>query len=414
MARQGGQGELAVPPTPPSADVVEAVTTDTATSTKNAPTPTATGPSLRFFTDDDFHATARTVIGRAGYGACDIGVALTTLARITDGGAQSWYAAWTDTAQNLRSQAVAASSAGLMETASRYFLAASDAFGRAPAFVDAVPDDPVLLAMPGYLLRPDDGGAARPTIIVTNGSDGSLSALWGSIVEAGLSRGWNVAVFDGPGQQSMLFEKDVPFRPDWEAVLTPVVDRFAARDDVDESALFSYAISQGGFWMPRALAFEHRSVAAVADGGVMDVSRSWFAYLPKELIDVFDSGNSTLFDQYMGEGTPDPVVQRVYDFRARPFGSGLTPFALYTDVSRYRLQDVVAQITTPMLVTDPDDEDFWPGQSKELFDALPSEKELAPYWRDDGANHHCEPLARSVVGLRMMDFFAGHLARPAA
>ncbi len=273
MARQGGQGELAVPPTPPSADVVEAVTTDTATSTKNAPTPTATGPSLRFFTDDDFHATARTVIGRAGHGACDIGVALTTLARITDGGAQSWYAAWTDTAQKLRSQAVEASNAGLMETASWYFLAASDAFGRAPAFVDALPDDSVLLAMPGYLLRPDDGGAARPTIIVTNGSDGSLSALWGSIVEAGLSRGWNVAVFDGPGQQSMRFEKDVPFRPDWEAVLTPVVDRFAARDDVDESALFSYAISQGGFWMPRALAFEHRFVAAVADGAVMDVSR---------------------------------------------------------------------------------------------------------------------------------------------
>ncbi len=83
-------------------------------------------------------------------------------------------------------------------------------------------------------------------------------------------------------------------------------------------------------------------------------------------------------------------------------------------MSRYRRQDVVAQITTPMLVTDPDDEDFWPGQSKELFDALPGEKELAPYSRDDGANHHCEPLARSVVGLRMMDFFAGHLARPAA
>ena len=30
-----------------------------------------------------------------------------------------------------------------------------------------------------------------------------------------------VFVFDGPGQQSMLFERGVPFRYDWEAVLTP-------------------------------------------------------------------------------------------------------------------------------------------------------------------------------------------------
>ena len=30
--------------------------------------------------------------------------------------------------------------------------------------------------------------------------------------------------FDGPGQQSMLFERGVPFRYDWEAVLTPVID----------------------------------------------------------------------------------------------------------------------------------------------------------------------------------------------
>jgi hypothetical protein len=43
-----------------------------------------------------------------------------------------------------------------------------------------------------------------------------------------------------------LFERGVPFRHDWEAVLTPVIDALAARPDVDSSALTGYGISQGG------------------------------------------------------------------------------------------------------------------------------------------------------------------------
>ncbi len=34
---------------------------------------------------------------------------------------------------------------------------------------------------------------------------------------AALERSWNAFVYDGPGQQSLLFERGVPFRPDWEA-----------------------------------------------------------------------------------------------------------------------------------------------------------------------------------------------------
>ena len=37
-------------------------------------------------------------------------------------------------------------------------------------------------------------------------------------------RGYNCLVYDGPGQGEMLRIKKVPFRPDWETVVTPVVD----------------------------------------------------------------------------------------------------------------------------------------------------------------------------------------------
>ena len=41
-----------------------------------------------------------------------------------------------------------------------------------------------------------------------------------------------------------------------------------------------------------------------------------------------------------------------------------SPFDLLTEVNRYTLYDVVDKITTPMLITDPEDEQFFPGQKR--------------------------------------------------
>ncbi|HEV7653501.1 MAG TPA: dipeptidyl aminopeptidase, partial [Mycobacteriales bacterium] len=237
----------------------------------------------RFFTSEDFEAAARSAIGRAGFGGPDIGLVLATLDRIADGDAAGWYAAWLETADQLRAQAISARAGELTQTAAWYYLAASDAYSRVIFFVDGMPDDSVLVptfrrsrecwdavlelsagrhlpvavpyeggTLPGYLFRPDDSGTPRPTLVITNGSDGSLAALW-AVIQPALERGWNAFAFDGPGQQAMLFERDVPFRPDWEAALTPVVDTLVERSDVDAAGLLAYGVSQGGYWLPRAL-----------------------------------------------------------------------------------------------------------------------------------------------------------------
>jgi dienelactone hydrolase len=401
-------------------------------------------PSLttvrRFFEADDFDEAAKSLLGHAGQGVIDVGLALATLNRIANGDAASWYRAWFDTSETLRGEAVAGRAAGLPETAGAFFLAASEAYDQALCFVDGMRDDSVLLpafrlhrqcwdafvaasqgrhlplavpyegdSMPGYLFRPDATGARRPTVVVTNGSDGALSGLWSYVIKGSLERGWNVFVFDGPGQQSMLFERDVPFRHDWEAVLTPVVDLLVGRGDVDPAALLAYGISQGGYWLPRALAFEHRFVAAVADGGVVDVARAWNAKLPAPLLALLKAGDKDAFDRHMA-APATPEMQRTITFRAKPYGQS-SPFDLFTEISKYTLDGVAEKITTPMLITDPDDEQFFPGQPQELYDALRCDKVLARFTAEQGATGHCEPMARRLVDLRMGDFFADHLAR---
>lgn len=395
---------------------------------------------LPLFAKPDVDFVARTAVGHAAMGTSDIGPVLETLSRCTGDDPAGWYEAWHEQADRFRAAATEARSAGHTATAAALFLSASEFYDQSLAFVDGMPDpDAVLLptfrehraawddfvaasdgrhlpvdvaldavTMPGYLFRPDASGAPRATLVVTNGSDGSLSGLWATAVRPALDRGWNAYVFDGPGQQSLLFEQGVAFRHDWEAVLTPVVDALVARPDVDAGALLAYAISQGGYWLPRALAFEHRFVAAVADGGVVDVARVWNKNLPPPLLKLLDAGERDQFNEYMQAAPADPQQAVEFAFRARPYG-GKTPYDVFAAVQPFRLDGLTEKITTPLLITDPDGEGFFPGQSRELYEALPGEKQIVAFTREQGADQHCEPMARSLVGMVMTDFLAAHL-----
>ena len=393
-----------------------------------------------FFKDADFDYEARIVLGAAASGLGDAGLVLATLDRVADGDPQSWFDAWTGTAADLAARGEQALGRGHPQSASWAFLAAAEYYAEALVFVDGLTDQSVLLpvfrehrrcweqvvdasqgrfvrvrvphegtTLPGYLLRPDDTGAARPTLVVTNGSDGSLPGLLGYGATEALHRGWNAFLFDGPGQQSMLFERGVPFRHDWEAVLTPVIDALVARPDVDSSALTGYGISQGGYWITRALAFEQRLVAAVADPGVVDVPAGWTAHLPAALLDLLNSGQKDAFNAVMAQAqAANPEATRTMAFRSRPYGM-TDPFDLFTEVRKYQVRDVAGQITTPLLILDPDDEQFFPGQPRELYGLLPGEKEIIGFTAAQGANFHCQPTGRQLTHIQMLDWLAEHL-----
>ena len=62
----------------------------------------------------------------------------------------------------------------------------------------------------------------------------------------------------------------VKVRPDWEKVVTPVVDYLLTRRDVDSARIALYGGSFGGYLAPRAAAFEHRLAACIADAALFD------------------------------------------------------------------------------------------------------------------------------------------------
>ena len=393
-----------------------------------------------FFKDDDFNFLTEIALGSVYRQAADAGEVLTTVDRIHDGQAQSWVDEWTATADRLAQEAAGNAGEGRRSSAASQYLRASLYYSLATYSADAAGEPDLFgslwekhraawdrfvdladfggaaaerieipyegTTLPGYFFRSGPAGTPRRTLIFNNGSDGSVvGALTGGIADA-LERGWNAMTFDGPGQNAALVRQGLTFRPDWEKVITPVVDFLSARADVDGEKLALLGVSQGGYWVPRALAFEHRIAAAVADPGVVDVSTTILGHLPHVMIKLLEDGEREKFDRDIDWTLKiSPSTRSLLALRMRPYGVSAA-YDFFSFARDYALTDeVIAQISTPVLVTDPENEQFWPGQSRELFDKLPGEtKAIIAFTQEEGADSHCEPVASGLRGERIFDW----------
>lgn len=393
---------------------------------------------IRAFSESaDFDFEIRSALGASVEGAAEPGEVLAAVAGIRNGEHEAWFDAWKGLADRTVATASASAEAGHPVSAASAYLRASAYYGVAVNAASALADpdamaptfakqeaawrgfvthtstvvDDVMIpcgggTLPGWFFRPAPApeGVTPPTLVAVNGSDGSRASLYAAVVAPALRRGYNVLVFDGPGQQSELFEKDVPFRPDWEHVLTPVFDTVARLDGVDAMRIAVYGISQGSYWVARALAFEDRFAAAITDPGLVDVSTSWTGHLPHGLLKLLDEGQVEKFDREMELGLKlSPETARTWRFRARPYGTrgyGETIQA----VRQYSVADIAAEITTPLLILSPENEQFWPGQADRLAALTPGVSTIVRFTEAEGADGHCQPLGRTITAQRMFDW----------
>jgi len=400
-----------------------------------------------FFKNDDFNFLTEIALGSVFWQAADVGEVLTTVDRIHDGKARSWVDEWTGTADRLTQLAAASAAAGRARSAAGQYLRGSMYYSLATYSADGV-DDPALFGslwekhraawdrfvdlgefdgavaerieipyegttLPGYFFRSGRVGAVgspRRTLIFNNGSDGSAVDAWTGGIAAALGRGWNAMTFDGPGQNAALVRQGLAFRPDWEKVVTPVVDFLSARADVDGEKLALLGVSQAGYWVPRVLAFEHRIAAAVTDPGVVDVSATVLRHLPHTMIKLLEDRDRERFNRDVDWTLRiSPSTRSMLALRMRPYGVS-TPYEFFSAARDYALSDeLIAKITTPVLVTDPDNEQFWPGQSAELFAKLTGTKAIVAFTQEEGADSHCEPTASGLRGERIFDWLDGQV-----
>jgi alpha-beta hydrolase superfamily lysophospholipase len=99
-----------------------------------------------------------------------------------------------------------------------------------------------------------------------------------SVLFAGLElahRGFHVLAIDGPGQGETLRLRNLPSRYDYEVPATAAYEYVASRNDVAADRVALMAYSAGGYYAPRAVAFEKRYRAVVAWGAHYDYHAAW-------------------------------------------------------------------------------------------------------------------------------------------
>jgi alpha-beta hydrolase superfamily lysophospholipase len=388
------------------------------------------------FEDEQYSFQALRAIAASSCGAADIGECLSTTYRIEEGDDESWYGEWLRTAQRLEQAAQDFEAQGHELSAKECYFRASNYYRSAEFFLHTDPQDPRIVetwkksrdcfvagamlsdtpitpveipfedtTLPGYLCLVDESGAERPLLIIHTGFDGTAEELYFTTASAALKRGFNCLLFEGPGQGRVIREQHMTFRPNWETVVTPVVDFAIEQPEVDPDRIVLVGISFGGYLAPRAAAFEPRIKICIANGGIYDFHASSLRNAPPDFDKVLDDESQAEdFDEYIYEEMKtDPSLR--WSFSNGMFTFGATSPSEWLRMTRpYNLRDCADKITCHMLVVDSENDKALPGQAKQLYDALQCPKDFMLFTAEEGAGEHCQVGAYMISNERIFNW----------
>jgi len=378
-----------------------------------------------FFKDDSFTFQFIRVLGSAYGGGADLGECVQTARRIKEGVDESWFREWSRTANRVYEMAKkfekedhTVSAREAYFRACNYYRSAGfymhskeniaksiitwsnsrESFRRAISSLDNVKQIKIPyqgITLPGYFIKTKNGGIKPPLLIVHTGFDGTGEELYFSVGQAAAKRGYNCLIFEGPGQGAALRKQNLHFRYDWEKVVTPVVDYALKRPDVDENKIALMGISMGGYLAPRAMAFEHRIKACIANGGVYDFSAPAYKAIGADGQKLLETDPAE-FNKMIEEFTKKSTYTRwFYNNGMWAFGAK-SPADLMLKIKKYNLKGVAQKIRCRMLVINSEADTLTGGQAQKLYDKLTCPKEFILFAREQTAQAHCQMGARGI------------------
>jgi pimeloyl-ACP methyl ester carboxylesterase len=369
----------------------------------------------------------------------DFGECVTTVQRVGTGSVDDWYREWVATADRIAAIGDASAAAGHRVSAREAYYRASNYYRSAYFPLYGAPTDPRLveafdketatflkgaalsehpieaveipfeeMTLPGYFVTVDDSGDSRPTIVHTNGYDSTIQEMYFAHGPAAIRRGYNVLLFDGPGQGRNLIKDGIHIRPDWENVVRPVIDYALTRPEIDPDRIALGGWSFGGFLAPRAASFEHRLAALIADPGQWDEGPAILARLPlteeqKAAFPDIDPALLAPFEDWL-RGPDAPSMLRWSLIQRGLWVNGVDSVYDYAvDMFRYELSSVADNIACPTFLSMAEADpvaDYAP----DLYAAITAPKVLVPFTMADGAGMHTESLARTLYDQRIFDW----------
>lgn len=392
--------------------------------------PGPTWTSHLFVDDEVMDDQFKHHLGMMLYGMSDLGECLDVARQLRPDDEEAWIRAWSDMAQRVHERAESADRRGKTVSASTAYLRAStywraglmhfgwhddarqveyarrssECYDRYLA-LSGYPGEYVEIpyegtTLPAHLYRSPVAEASAPLLIFNQGRDAwPEDTRW--VYDGAIKRGIHCLAFHGPGQGLALRLRGLHFRPDWEVVVTPVIDFALELPGVDPERLGLMGLSFGGYLAPRAAAFEHRIKVCIADPGVLDWGGAIMAHFPPPLAEAFEAGPES-FNALVESVTGVGYSWFLRDAAAKHGVS--TPYDLFCELRACTLEPYVEQITCETLIMEGTAEIRSAGESRRLYDALQCPKHLMLFDESTTAELHCQGGASAVAGETMYDW----------
>lgn len=253
------------------------------------------------FEDNSMDFAFQWILGAIRNGGGDIGEMFYTVAQIEDYNPDSWALEWPKIAERVERRAKTAESGNHLVSARDFYLKAACYYRAAlttllpqkPEFAELYKKSLVCFSkagtmfkpqfemlripfentyLPGCYIRASEGESKMKTIIAIGGAETFFIDLYFQIAPSALKRGYNFITVDIPGQGALPLKGQF-FRPDTEKPIGAIIDFIQSKPEVDLDRIAAYGISGGGYYVPRASAYDKRIKACISNCAVTDIGK---------------------------------------------------------------------------------------------------------------------------------------------
>ena len=402
---------------------------------------------FQFFADLSFHYEfLRSLALTRNYGS-DLSECLQIIPAISPGNFEDWYREWHDLALRVLStiDETKPNSYYSPVTLRDVYFRASHYFFVSDFFLHGDPKDPrsreayglwrkyfdkanALLPVPGQhvtlrtghgfdvpvmIYRASQASASkpRPTLILGGGFDSNMEELLHVFGFPALERGYNVVLYEGPGQPTLVHKQHVGFIHDWEKVVTPIVDYiFENKTDelsfIDTKKIGLLGYSLGGYLAASAAAFEPRLAAVICIDGIWSFGDA----LMKVFTDcetALQQGDESNFNASFDKVSPEsPTSQRwLHDHLKFSFCT-TSGYEAVRRAQKMSLSGVADKIKMPALIGEAAGDRLFVGQPARVAQAIGQNATLVRFTAEQAAEVHCQPGAGVYLNQTVMEWFA--------
>jgi dienelactone hydrolase len=250
-------------------------------------------------------------------------------------------------------------------------------------------------ALPAVLVHAEPTGTARgrqPAMVFFDGFDITKEIQYFKGVPDLARRGIACLIVDGPGNGESVRFRGLFLHHETERYATAAYEYLAARPEFDPKRIGVMAISLGGYYAPRAAAFEQRFACCVAWGAQWDYWQTW-----KKRFDLIDSGRAPSLS------VPWQHLLWIFDARTRD--------EAMKKLEGFRLDGVVQKITCPFLLLHGEGDEQIPlDVARTVIEkAGARDKTLKIFDREEGGYHHCQIDNVSIGVAYMWDWIESRL-----